>query len=182
MYRGRSIKCYKNENTQVKYLRIVLTRQNVQCLHSISSIRGSFTIIWCHFSLTSCVCVCLCVLPSSTDFSFCQWPFWKAVTACSFINSPSIYGPHVSNTSRNLNGFTILEPEIKKHISQMEKTGQFSQQSMGGALKFTTKVDGCSYLHDRISQLPVTPVIESSSPSFCRRVIMLSVSKSYFVH
>lgn len=59
-------------------------------------------------------CLWVCVLPSSTGFSFCQWPFWKAVTACSLIKSPSIYGPHVSKTSRNLNGFTILEPEFKK--------------------------------------------------------------------
>lgn len=56
------------------------------------------------------------VLPSNTDFSFCQWPFWKAVTACSFIKSPSMYGPQVSKTSRNLKGFTSLEPEIRKYF------------------------------------------------------------------
>ncbi len=77
----------------------------------------------CPFSLTM-FCVCVWILPRSTGFSFCQWPFWKAVTACSFINSPSIYGPHVSKTSRNLNGFTILEPAVKKHTKQLKNTAE----------------------------------------------------------
>lgn len=59
--------------------------------------------------------------PSSNAFSFCQSPFWKAVMACSVISSPSMCGPHVSKTSRNLNGFTTLEPANGKNATAIWK-------------------------------------------------------------
>ena len=49
-------------------------------------------------------------LPKSTGFSLCQCPFWKAVTACSLMSSPSMYGPQVSKISRNRNGLITFEP------------------------------------------------------------------------
>lgn len=75
------------------------------------------------------VFVSVFVLPISTGFSFCQWPFWKAVIGCSLISSSSINGPHVSKASRNRNGFIILAPEVKKrHPSLFQLKGQRTEE------------------------------------------------------